>query len=60
MSRETIILNLRFARKEYIFHKSNTNMYPLRQALTEYFAKECLKYRKLLDGVRWKSEKRKS
>ncbi len=48
MSKETIILNLRFARKEYIFHKTNSNSYPLKRALIEFFAKECLKYRQLL------------
>ena len=53
MSRETIITNLRFARKEYIFHKTNENVYPLKVALIEFFGKECLKYRQLLDNQKW-------
>ena len=48
MSKETIILNLRFARKEYIFHKTNDREYPLKRALIKYFSKECLKYREML------------
>ena len=48
MSRETIIINLKFARKEFIFHKTNDREYPLKEALIEYFAKECLKYRQML------------
>lgn len=51
MSREIIITNLRFARKEYIFHKTNSNSYPLKRALIEYFAKECLKYRDMLKAT---------
>ena len=48
MSREIIIKNLKFARKEYIFHKSNDREYPLKRALIKYFSKECLKYREML------------
>ncbi len=48
MNREKIIANLRFARREYIFHKTNDRKYPLQMALIEYFKKECLKYRELL------------
>ena len=48
MSRERIIANLKFARKEFIFHKTNSNSYPLKRALIDFFAKECLKYRKML------------
>lgn len=51
MSKETIILNLRFARKEYMFHKSNDREYPLKRALIEYFAKECLKYGDMLKAT---------
>ncbi len=50
MSRERIIEELRFVRKEYMYHKSNENVYPLKRALTEFFAKECLRVRKLLDN----------
>lgn len=48
MNREKIIADLRFARKEYIFHKSNDREYPLKRALIDFFAKECLKYREML------------
>ena len=48
MSRNKIIANLRFARKEFIFHKTNSNSYPLKRALIDFFAKECLKYREML------------
>ncbi|MCT7499461.1 hypothetical protein N5S76_06735 [Aliarcobacter cryaerophilus] len=51
MSRNKIIANLRFARKEYMFHKSNDRGYPLKRALIEYFAKECLKYRDMLKAT---------
>ena len=37
MNREKIIANLRFARREYIFHKTNDRKYPLQMALIEYF-----------------------
>lgn len=50
--RERTIENLRFARREFIFHKTNDREYPLKEALIEYFAKECLKHRKLLDGAK--------
>ncbi len=48
MNREIAIKNLKFARKEYIFHKSNDREYPLKRALIDFFAKECLKYREML------------
>ncbi len=48
MNREKIIADLRFARKEFIFHKTNSNSYPLKRALIDFFAKECLKYREML------------
>ena len=51
MNREKIIADLRFARKEYIFHKTNSNSYPFKRALIEFFAKECLKYRKMLKAA---------
>ena len=51
MSREKIIANLRFVRREYVFHKTNSNSYPLKRALIEYFAKECLKYREMLKAT---------
>lgn len=53
MSRANIIANLRFARKEFIFHKTNSNSYPLKRALIDFFAKECLKYRQLLENQKW-------
>ena len=53
MNREKIIADLRFARKEYIFHKSNDREYPLKRALIKYFSKECLKYRQLLENQKW-------
>ena len=53
MSRERIIANLKFARKEFIFHKTNSNSYPLKRALIDFFAKECLKYRQLLENQKW-------
>lgn len=53
MSKEITIKNLKFARKEYIFHKSNDREYPLKRALIDFFAKECLKYRQLLENQKW-------
>ena len=53
MSRNKIIANLRFARKEYMFHKSNDRGYPLKRALIDFFAKECLKYRDMLKATVW-------
>ncbi|MEM5557281.1 hypothetical protein AAHK07_02045 [Aliarcobacter cryaerophilus] len=50
MNREIAIKNLKFARKEYIFHKTNDREYPLKRALIKYFSKECLKYRQLLEN----------
>ena len=51
MSRNKIIANLRFVRRECVFHKTNSNSYPLKRALIEYFAKECLKYRDMLKAT---------
>ena len=51
MNRANIIANLRFARKEFIFHKTNSNSYPLKRALIDFFAKECLKYRDMLKAT---------
>ncbi len=51
MNREIAIKNLKFARKEYIFHESNDREYPLKRALIDFFAKECLKYRKMLKAA---------
>ena len=48
--RERTIENLRFARREFIFHKTNDREYPLKRALIDFFAKECLKYRQLLEN----------
>lgn len=48
MSRERIIENLRFSRREYLFHKTKVAGYPYKAQMIEYFAKECLKYRQML------------
>ena len=56
MSRERIIANLKFARIEFIFHKTNSNSYPLKRALIDFFAKECLKYRKMLKAAIWQAK----
>ncbi len=51
MSREKIIANLKFARKEYIFHVTNDRGYPMKAPLIEYFKNECLRYREMLKAV---------